>query len=175
FTVGFLTGFHCIGMCGGFVMNYTQGVQGRRAVFFAHLSYALGKNISYALLGAVFGALGAVLTITPHMRGIAALVAGIFLVLFGNNAAAWKEGHPRNDVLAQIQEKGLATWKKESGYHHRSLAENAMYRLKQLFGDHLASRLFESQVVEVHARIAAMNVMTYLGMPVSVRVGATIA
>ncbi|MDO9425089.1 MAG: sulfite exporter TauE/SafE family protein [Methylobacter sp.] len=87
FTVGFLTGFHCIGMCGGFVMNYTQGVQGRgrRAVFFAHLSYALGKNISYALLGAVFGALGAVLSITPHMRGIAALVAGIFLVLFGLN------------------------------------------------------------------------------------------
>jgi len=87
FTVGFLTGFHCIGMCGGFVVNYTQGVQGRgrKAVFFAHLSYALGKNISYALLGAVFGALGAVLTITPQMRGIAALVAGIFLVLFGLN------------------------------------------------------------------------------------------
>jgi uncharacterized protein len=83
FTVGFLTGFHCIGMCGGFVMNYTQGLHGRRAVFFAHLSYALGKNLSYALLGAVFGALGAVLTITPYMRGIAALIAGIFLVLFG--------------------------------------------------------------------------------------------
>jgi len=87
FTVGFLTGFHCIGMCGGFVMNYTQGVQGRgpRALSFAHLSYALGKNLSYTLLGAAFGALGAVLTITPHMRGIAAIVAGIFLVLFGLN------------------------------------------------------------------------------------------
>jgi uncharacterized protein len=87
FTVGFLTGFHCIGMCGGFVMNYTQGLQerGRRAVMFAHLSYALGKNLSYAMLGAAFGALGAVLTITPHMRGMAALVAGIFLVLFGLN------------------------------------------------------------------------------------------
>lgn len=87
FTVGFLTGFHCIGMCGGFVMNYTQRVQGRgpQAVFFAHLSYALGKNLSYALLGMVFGALGAVLTITPHMRGVAALVAGVFLVLFGLN------------------------------------------------------------------------------------------
>lgn len=87
FTVGFLTGFHCIGMCGGFVMNYTRSIQGRgqRAVFFAHLSYALGKSLSYALLGALFGALGAVLTITPHMRGIAALVAGIFLVMFGLN------------------------------------------------------------------------------------------
>jgi len=87
FSVGFLTGFHCIGMCGGFVMNYTQRVHGRgkRALIFAHLSYALGKNLSYALLGAAFGALGAVLTITPQMRGVAALVAGIFLVLFGLN------------------------------------------------------------------------------------------
>lgn len=86
-TVGFLTGFHCIGMCGGFVVNYTQGVQGRgrRAIFFAHLSYALGKNLSYALLGAVFGAFGAILTITPYMRGIVALVGGLFLVLFGLN------------------------------------------------------------------------------------------
>jgi sulfite exporter TauE/SafE/copper chaperone CopZ len=87
FTVGFLTGFHCIGMCGGFVINYTQGVQdrGRRAVFFSHLSYALGKNISYALFGAGFGVLGAILSITPHMRGVAALIAGSFLVLFGLN------------------------------------------------------------------------------------------
>lgn len=91
------------------------------------------------------------------------------------NAALWEDGHPRNDALKHIEEKGLAAWKKESGYHQRSLAENAMYRLKQLFGDHLASRLFETQVVEVHARIAAMNTMTYLGMPVSVRLGSAIA
>ena len=90
-----------------------------------------------------------------------------------SNAVDWEDGHPRNEVLAQIQEKGLATWKDESGYHRRSIAENTMYRLKQLFGDKLASRVFETQVVEVHARIAAMNVMTYLGMPVSVRVGTT--
>lgn len=105
FTVGFLTGFHCIGMCGGFVMNYTQGVQGRgpRAVFFAHLSYALGKNLSYALLGAAFGALGAVLTITPHMRGLAALVAGIFLVLFGLN------------MLNLFPKFRLPSWRSKSG------------------------------------------------------------
>jgi hypothetical protein len=46
-----------------------------------------------------------------------------------------------------------------------------MYHLKQLFGDSLASRLIETQVTEVHTCIEALNVMTYLGMPVSVRVG----
>ncbi|MBK1718948.1 IS5 family transposase [Thiocystis violacea] len=90
-----------------------------------------------------------------------------------DNAVAWDAEHPRTQALAEIQEKGLAPWKKDTGYHHRSLAENAMYRLKQLFGAGVASRLFDAQVNEVHARIAAMNRMTYLGMPVSVRVGVT--
>lgn len=84
------------------------------------------------------------------------------------NAVKWEVGHPRNDVLDEIEEKGMAAWKSESGYHQRSLSENAMYRLKQLFGNQLASRLFETQVTEVHARIAVMNIITYLGMPKSV-------
>lgn len=88
-----------------------------------------------------------------------------------DNAVPWEEGHPRNAALEHIAARGAQDWKEASGYHRRSIAENAMYRLKQLFGDRLASRQFETQVTEVHARIAAMNLMTYLGMPVSVRVG----
>jgi hypothetical protein len=89
------------------------------------------------------------------------------------NAVPWEDGHPRTRALAGIAEQGLPGWKESSGYHRRSLAENAIYRFKQLFGDRLASRLFETQVTEVHARVAAMNTMTALGMPVSVRVGVT--
>ena len=87
------------------------------------------------------------------------------------NAVEWEAGHPRTEALAKIKETGMPAWKQETGYHRRSIAENAMYRLKQLFGDKLASRRFDTQVVEVHARVAAMNTITYLGMPVSVRVG----
>jgi hypothetical protein len=65
----------------------------------------------------------------------------------------------------------MAAWKEETGYDRRSIAEKTLYRLKQLFGDSLASRLFETQVTEMYTRIPAMNVMTYLGMPISVRVG----
>ncbi len=46
---------------------------------------------------------------------------------------------------------------------------------QELFGDGLASRLFEIQVTEVHARLAAMNVMTSMGMPLSVRVRTTLS
>lgn len=89
------------------------------------------------------------------------------------NAVPWEADHPRTRALAEIADYGMAEWKKASGYHRRSLAENAMYRLKQLFGDDLASQRIETQVTEVHARIAAMNIMTALGMPVSVRVEIT--
>ena len=80
----------------------------------------------------------------------------------------WADDHPRTQALAAIAEQGLAGWKRATGYHHRSLAENAMYRFKQLFGNRLACRQLETQVTEVHSRVAALNVMTYLGMPVSV-------
>lgn len=88
-----------------------------------------------------------------------------------DNAVPWEEGHPRTQALAHIAEQGIKAWKKSTNYHQRSLAENAMYRLKQLLGDRLSSRSFETQVTEVHVRIAAMNIMTSLGMPVSVRLG----
>ena len=86
------------------------------------------------------------------------------------NAFPWEDEHPRTKALAAIAEQGMKEWKNSTGYHQRSLAENAMY-LKQLFGDRLASRLFETQVTEVHVRIAAMNIMTALGIPISTRIG----
>lgn len=91
------------------------------------------------------------------------------------NAVPWAADHPRTQALADIATHGLSAWKRARGYHHRSLAENAMYRFKQLFGDRLASRRFETQVTEVHVRVAALNVMTYLGMPVSVPVGVSLS
>ncbi|MGE3511268.1 MAG: sulfite exporter TauE/SafE family protein [Vicinamibacterales bacterium] len=85
FSIGFLTGFHCIGMCGGFVVSYSTAVSPRTPtrVAGAHLLYALGKTTSYVLIGAGFGLLGSLVTITPHMRGFAALAASVFVVLYG--------------------------------------------------------------------------------------------
>ena len=89
------------------------------------------------------------------------------------NAMLWAESHPRTMILISIVSLGTAVWQKESGYHRRSLVENAMYRFKPLVGDHLASHQFDTQVKKAHARVAAMNIMTALGRPVSVRIGVT--
>lgn len=95
------------------------------------------------------------------------------------NAVPWPEeirGEPnpgaalRNAILTCIEELGVEGWKNESGYHCRSLVENTMYRLKQLFGGRLFSRRKEgdTQHNELLLRAYALNVFTDLGMPQSI-------
>ena len=83
FGIGFLTGFHCIGMCGSFVVSYSSQSMSTARATLSHLAYGFGKTASYSAIGAAFGLLGAVITITPHMRGVAALAASVFLLLYG--------------------------------------------------------------------------------------------
>jgi len=82
--VGFLTGFHCIGMCGGFVLAYSGKIKNPKDVS-PHLMYGAGKTISYTIIGAVFGLIGSIIAFTPELRGTIALIAGMFLVLYGIN------------------------------------------------------------------------------------------
>jgi uncharacterized protein len=86
FIVGLITGLHCIGMCGCFVINYTvRDAEQGRSIFFSHFLYGLGKTLSYAMFGAIFGLIGSMISITPFMKGITNLAAGGFLILFGLN------------------------------------------------------------------------------------------
>ena len=78
----------------------------------------------------------------------------------------------RNATLERIAAIGRAAWKVESGYHRRSLAETAFFRLKTIFGERLSSRTEEGRAVEGRIRCAALNRMTRLGMPESERVAA---
>ena len=76
----------------------------------------------------------------------------------------------RDENLRRIREIGRAAWKKESGYHRRSLGETAMFRIKTIFGGGVASRRPEQQAKEVGIRCRALNIMTHQGMPVTERV-----
>ena len=50
----------------------------------------------------------------------------------------------RDENLRRIRQVGRSAWKEESGYHERSLAETAMFRMKTIFGDGVASRCSRS-------------------------------
>lgn len=86
FMLGLVTGFHCIGMCGAFVVSYTAAdASAGRSSLPSHLAYGAGKTLSYAAIGALFGAVGAVIAFTPLLRGVAGMAAGLFLIVFGLN------------------------------------------------------------------------------------------
>jgi hypothetical protein len=92
------------------------------------------------------------------------------------NARIWRHGNTkaerlkRDENLRSIRKQGRKEWKKESGYHVRSLSETAMFRLKTIFGDALSARLLETQTTQALVRCAALNRMTHLGMPQSYKV-----
>ena len=84
FVVGFLTGFHCVGMCGALVLGYaTKSASTGKLRYSGHLLYGLGKTISYTTIGAGFGLMGSIIAFTPQVRGMVGMAAGLFLLLFG--------------------------------------------------------------------------------------------
>lgn len=87
------------------------------------------------------------------------------------NARIWQHGNTkaerlkRDENVRSIRKHGRKAWKETSGYHVRSLAETAMFRLKTIFGDDLSARLLETQTTQALIRCAALSKMTRLGMP----------
>jgi hypothetical protein len=77
------------------------------------------------------------------------------------------EFRDRDAAVLRGREVGRDEWKKEAGYHRRSLAETAMMRLKTIFSNKLKAREWRRQETELKLRCAALNKMTGLGMPQS--------
>ena len=78
FVVGLFTGFHCVGMCGGFCAASAKTRSGVAA-------YLGAKTLSYALIGVALGALGSVVAISTSVRAALAIFAGLFMVLYALN------------------------------------------------------------------------------------------
>ncbi len=67
----------------------------------------------------------------------------------------------RNRAVANQRMTGSnARWKWTTDYNRRSIAETAMYRVKQLFGGSLTLRDYDGQVAEAMALVRALNKMT---------------
>ncbi|EJM5006885.1 IS5 family transposase [Salmonella enterica] len=89
-----------------------------------------------------------------------------------SGAQYWPDKYyERNHAVANQHLSGSNdVWKKKVGYHRRSVAETAMFRIKTLPGGHLSLRDYDAQVGEAMAMVKALNRMTLLGMPDSIRI-----
>ena len=89
-TLGLLGGFgHCVGMCSPFVLfvsrRYVPPNGSRSAALAAQGWYTAGRVLTYAVLGAIAGALGGVLQLAGTLLGVqraASIVAGAVLVVW---------------------------------------------------------------------------------------------
>ena len=75
--------------------------------------------------------------------------------------------HPRDENLRRIRKVGRKKWKRESGYHRRSLSETTMFRLKVIYVRKLRRRKFDAQAVELFIQCAMLNSMIQTGKPKS--------
>ena len=66
-------------------------------------------------------------------------------------------GRYRNEAVIAMRKGDLDGWKERTNYHKRSLAETIMFQIKQIFGDKLKARNFESQVVETRIKVSLLN------------------
>ncbi|MFB6141718.1 MAG: sulfite exporter TauE/SafE family protein [Halorientalis sp.] len=101
-AVGFLGGAHCLGMCGPLVTTYADRLSGsadgnrsgRTPVGWRdvrqHLLFNLGRTVSYAAIGALMGALGALLfdaaavaAVATPVRAVTGIVVGVLVVATG--------------------------------------------------------------------------------------------
>jgi hypothetical protein len=88
-----------------------------------------------------------------------------------NTAVISEAGDTQRDRHIQdIAEKGRITWQRETSYNLRSYVELAMQRYKRIFGNAMKARALPRQETEAGICASALNRMTNLGMPVSVKV-----
>jgi len=71
---------------------------------------------------------------------------------------------PRDEAIRMIRRSGRKNWKKKIGYHCRSLAETAVFRLKTIFGPVLKNRNLPNQCTEARLRCKILNHFTQSGL-----------
>ncbi|VVB77773.1 putative copper-exporting P-type ATPase A [uncultured archaeon] len=83
FIIGVLTGFHCVSMCGGFVISYTakNAINGHKS-YKQHIAYGGAKVISYTIMGGIFGLIGGIFAFSIGLRAGVAIFAGVFMIFY---------------------------------------------------------------------------------------------
>ncbi|MES2354846.1 MAG: IS5 family transposase [Pseudomonadota bacterium] len=75
----------------------------------------------------------------------------------------------RDQHIRTIQQRGRMPWQKQVGYHLRNYAD-AVQRFKRIFANTLKAHALPQQKAEARIGASALNRMTKLGMPISVKI-----
>jgi hypothetical protein len=76
----------------------------------------------------------------------------------------------RDEHIREIAAHGRIAWQKKNGYGLRAHVELAIQRYKRIIGSVIKARSLPQQKTEAWVSASALNMMTNLGMPVSVKI-----
>ena len=113
FTVGLMSGVHCVGMCGGIVGALSFAIDkdknaAKSSLLSLLLSYNVGRLMSYSLAGGLMGTLGWMVSHWTGIQFIQSLLqffAAIFMLFMGLYISGLWMG------LAKLEKAGLYIWK----------------------------------------------------------------
>lgn len=141
FLVGLLGGVHCVGMCGGIVSALSSqsvrlpgAVPEPTSVFPLHLAYNLGRISSYALAGALVGAIGSFGLLLGNMLPVQMalyIAANLMMIALGLYLTGVTQS------LAYTERLGQALWRRIQPYTRRFLPARSVaqaYPLGLLWG-----------------------------------------
>ncbi|HEY0635323.1 MAG TPA: sulfite exporter TauE/SafE family protein [Gammaproteobacteria bacterium] len=96
FLAGIAGSMHCAGMCGGFACALGGSQRGAAANIIRHLTYNLGRIVTYCFIGALIGQLGILLighagedSWASTMQRVFACLSGLLMVIVGLQFFGW--------------------------------------------------------------------------------------
>ena len=81
FTMGLMSSFHCIGMCGPIALALPVQKGNRMQQLAALFLYNLGRALTYGLLGMIIGSIGSSIAWIGYLRYLS-IGAGILMLLY---------------------------------------------------------------------------------------------
>jgi uncharacterized protein len=81
FLIGFLGSFHCVGMCGPIALALPLGNQSNFQLVIGRLLYNLGRSVTYAFFGAIFGLFGKGIEVAGLQKW-ASILLGVSILLY---------------------------------------------------------------------------------------------
>ena len=80
FLIGLFGSFHCIGMCGPIALALPTQQNNRISLVSGRILYNIGRALTYAVVGLVFGFIGQSLSLAGLQQSVS-IVAGVFILL----------------------------------------------------------------------------------------------
>lgn len=81
FLVGLAGSLHCIGMCGPIVIALPSSQQSRSHLIRGRVSYNMGRVLTYAIIGLLFGLFGKGIAMAGFQRDLS-IILGVLILLF---------------------------------------------------------------------------------------------